>query len=112
TGAASGIGAAIAEAFAREGAQLALADVGDEGLDRTLRAVQAIGARAIAGRVDVTRSAGVEAFVRRTVDELGALDFGINCAGVGPRVAPLADCTEDEFDRVMAVNTRGVWLCM
>jgi NAD(P)-dependent dehydrogenase (short-subunit alcohol dehydrogenase family) len=112
TGAASGIGRAVALAFARAGAHLALADVAAGMLQETARAAEALGAAVITGGIDVTQSEDVEAFVARTVRELGGLHCAVNNAGVKSSVALLADYSEAEFDRVMAVNTRGVWLCM
>jgi NAD(P)-dependent dehydrogenase (short-subunit alcohol dehydrogenase family) len=112
TGAGSGIGAAVALAFARASAQLALADINETGIERTAAAARAFGAKVITSRVDVTQADEVSRFVTRTLDEYGKLDFAANCAGIRSSVKPFAEHTQDEFERVMAINTLGVWICM
>lgn len=108
TGAGSGIGRATAIAFALEGARVAVVDLG-EGADRT---AAEIGADAIAIRADVSDAAAVAAMVSRTVSELGGLDCAYNNAGIFNETTSLADCDDDVFDRIVAVNLRGVFLCM
>ena len=110
TGAAGGIGRATAVRLAAEGARLALVDVSRKGLDESAAAVAAAGGEAIAVEADVTRRADVEAYVARTLDRFGAIDGFFNNAGILGAVAPLTAYPEDVFDRVMAVNVRGVWL--
>ncbi len=112
TGAGSGIGAAVARAFAREGACLALADLNEDGLAATARDVEKLGGQAILCPGDVTIAADVSALVARVVREFGGLDHAVNAAGVSHAPKLLADFTEAEFDRVLAINTRAVWLCM
>lgn len=109
TGAASGFGRAIAERFAAEGARLVIADVDEAGGKEVAAAIQAEGARARFVRTDVSRAADVEAMVQSAV-ALGGLDVLVNNAGFSHPAMPLEDLPEEDFDRVFAVNTRGVYL--
>jgi NAD(P)-dependent dehydrogenase (short-subunit alcohol dehydrogenase family) len=112
TGAASGIGRAAALAFARAGASVVVADVADERNQETARMIEASGGRALAVRCDVTRSEDVKAAVDTAVDAFGRLDVAFNNAGVENEVKEAADVTEEEWDRSIAINLRGVFLCM
>jgi NAD(P)-dependent dehydrogenase (short-subunit alcohol dehydrogenase family) len=113
TGAGSGIGRAAAVAFAREGANVVVADVGEEGNHETARLVEAAGGRALAVRCDVTRADDVKAALKRTVEAFGRLDLAFNNAGVEPKkLVPLAEVDEEEWERIMSVDLRGVFLCM
>jgi NAD(P)-dependent dehydrogenase (short-subunit alcohol dehydrogenase family) len=108
TGAARGIGRATALAFAAEGASVLLADRRDEVHD----AAREVGARALATTLDVTDSAAVRALVELAQRELGGLDVLFNNAGITGRPCPLAEMDGEAFDRVLAVNVRGVFLGM
>src|SRR3954463_100918 len=112
TGAANGIGRAAALAFAREGASVVTADISEQGNKETARMVEELGGRALAVRCDVTRSEDVKAALDKTVEAFGRLDFAFNNAGCEQPVTAAADLTEAEWDRVVAVNLRGVFLCM
>jgi NAD(P)-dependent dehydrogenase (short-subunit alcohol dehydrogenase family) len=112
TGAASGIGRAAALALAREGAVLSLSDVDDAGGKATLEAVEAAGSEALFLRTDVTNPSEVAAMVAKTVDRFGRLDAAYNNAGIENDPKPLADLSLATFERVLAVNVRGVFLCM
>jgi NAD(P)-dependent dehydrogenase (short-subunit alcohol dehydrogenase family) len=112
TGAASGIGRAAALAFAREGAGVVVADVADEGNRDTARGIEEIGGRALAVRCDVTRAEGVKAALDEAVEVFGRLDVAFNNAGVAHATTPTTEITDEEFDRVVAINLRGVFLCM
>ena len=112
TGAGAGIGRATALAFAREGAHLVVADVDENANAETARLIEAAGARAVAVRCDVTRPQDVQAALQAAVDTFGGLDIAFNNAGIEQPTTPAADITEDEWDRVIAVNLRGVYLCM
>src|ERR671916_3184778 len=113
TGAGSGIGRATALAFAREGASVTVADISEQGGRETARLIEAQGGRALAVRCDVTRAADVKAALDKTVETFGRLDFAFNNAGIEPRKpAPTADYDEDEWDRILDINLRGVFLCM
>ncbi len=108
TGAASGIGRATANAFAAEGATLVLVDRDADGL----RAAQAEIAGATALAVDVSDSASVDAAHDAVVDQHGRIDVAFNNAGVIEPVGWLHETPEGSWDRVIAVNLKGVWLCM
>src|SRR6266849_9963878 len=112
TGGGSGIGRATAMAFAREGAKVAVADYVPEGGERTAKEITAAGGEAIFIHADVSVSRQVEAMVSKIVQTWGRLDCAHNNAGIEGRMANTAECTEENFDRVIAVNLKGVWLCM
>jgi NAD(P)-dependent dehydrogenase (short-subunit alcohol dehydrogenase family) len=112
TGAASGIGRATALALAREGARLSLSDVDESGGRKTLEAVQGAGAEAFFLRTDVTDEAQVGSMVTKTVERFGRLDAAFNNAGIENDPKPTTDMTLAVFERVLAVNLRGVFLCM
>jgi NAD(P)-dependent dehydrogenase (short-subunit alcohol dehydrogenase family) len=113
TGAASGIGRATAVAFAEAGAQaVAVADVNAEGLEETAAMVRALGAEALAIRTDVSRAEDVERMVVDTVAAFGRLDCAFNNAGIEGVVSPTAEITRMDWDRTLAINLTGIWLCM
>ena len=112
TGAADGIGRASALAFAREGARVVVADVAEAGGKETVRLIADQGGEAIFVPCDVTRSADVRALVDRAVETYGRLDAAHNNAGITTPQVAAADITEEDFDRTLAVNLKGVWLCM
>src|SRR3954447_22148037 len=113
TGAASGIGRAAALAFARAGAAVVAADVSEQGNQETARLIEAQGGRALAVRCDVTRAEEVKAALAKTVETFGRLDFAFNNAGIEPRKpAPTAEYDDDEWNRILDINLRGVFLCM
>ena len=111
TGGAGGIGSATAAAFAAAGANVVVADVAASGAE-VARTIVAAGGRAEFVRCDVTSTAEVAALVERTVGTFGALDFAFNNAGIEEEHARLADSDEALFDRMMAINVKGVWACM
>jgi NAD(P)-dependent dehydrogenase (short-subunit alcohol dehydrogenase family) len=112
TGAGSGMGLATAEAFAEAGAAVVLADLNEEAVEAAAQKLVATGHKAIAINCDVSDDAQVAAMVDRTVAEFGRLDAAFNNAGVMARIAPTADSTRGDWDRVIGVNLRGVWSCM
>ncbi len=112
TGAGSGIGRAVALAFAREGAQVAVVDVDEAGARETARRIGEAGGQALALAVDVSVPEAVQRMVEATVERFGRLDCACNNAGIEGARAATADYTEADWDRVMDVNLRGVWLCM
>jgi len=112
TGAATGIGRAVAIAFAQRGARVAIGDVNEEAAGETVRLVQAAGAEALFRRTNVADEADVEALVAETVGRFGRLDCAFNNAGIAHAPQPIAELDADAFDRVIAVDLRGVFLCM
>jgi NAD(P)-dependent dehydrogenase (short-subunit alcohol dehydrogenase family) len=112
TGAGSGIGRAAALAFAREGASVAVADISEEGSHETTRLIEEQGGRVIAAKCDVTRSEDVRAALDKTIESFGRLDVAFNNAGVEQKNLAIADIDEDEWERLVGVNLRGVFLCM
>jgi NAD(P)-dependent dehydrogenase (short-subunit alcohol dehydrogenase family) len=108
TGAGSGMGAAMAEVFVREGAKVIVADV--SGNEEKVAAN--IGADCVPVHADVSSGADVRAMLSRAVTEFGRLDVLCNNAGIDGHVAPTGEYAEDEFDRVWSVNGRGVFLGM
>lgn len=112
TGAGGGIGRASAERLASEGAALLLADVAEDALAESAEAARQAGARVVAAAADVTRLEDFEALVARAERELGGLDLLVNNAGIEGVVAPIESYPLDVFDRVLAVNVRGVFLGM
>lgn len=113
TGAASGIGRAAALAFAREGARVVVADVAEEANAETARMIEERGGRALAVRCDVRRAEDVKSALDALVAAFGRLDFAFNNAGVEPKkITPAAEVEEDEWDRILNINLRGVYLCM
>src|SRR5213596_3563703 len=112
TGAASGIGRASALAFAREGAKTVVADVLVEGGEETVRIIKEAGGDALFVRTDVSKAAEVETLIQKIVEIYGRLDYAHNNAGIAGADAPTADCTEENWDHTIAINLKGVWLCM
>jgi NAD(P)-dependent dehydrogenase (short-subunit alcohol dehydrogenase family) len=112
TGAASGIGAATARALAREGAAVLLADTQVELGEQVTGELLAKGARAKFAKCDMRDERDIIAAVSLAVREFGALHIAFNNAGVEGAQAPTAECTTDNWDEVINVNLRGVWLCM
>ncbi len=117
TGAARGIGRQSALLFAREGAQLVVADLSVDGVAETARLITAAGGDAIAVGSDVSKSADVAAMMTATLDAYGRLDCAFNNAGVNGSLAGVrgkltAEWPEEAFDRLIAVNLKGTWLCM
>ena len=113
TGGASGIGRATALTFAREGAKVVIADMNEDGGQQTVHLITEKGGEAIFVRTDVSKAVEVQALISQAVATYGQLDCAHNNAGIGSRPrAPLHECTEETWDRVLAINLTGVWLCM
>ncbi len=112
TGAASGIGRATATAFGREGAKVVVSDIDAKGGNETVAQIRAAGGEALFVPCDVTKAAEVEALVKKTVEAYGRLDFAHNNAGIVAGMGPTADCAEEDWDRTIRVNLKGIWLCM
>lgn len=110
TGAARGIGKGIALAFAREGANLIVADIDDGDAKKSAEELDKLGATSISIRTDVSSSRDVKQLVDKTVQQFGRIDVLVNNAGIGKPVT-IDKLTEDEWDRTLAVNLKGVFLC-
>jgi NAD(P)-dependent dehydrogenase (short-subunit alcohol dehydrogenase family) len=112
TGAGSGMGLVTAQAFAEAGAAVALADVDEKAVRNAAEALAAAGHKAIGIRCNVADDAEVAKMVETTVFAFGRLDAAYNNAGVQSPAVEIADASLEEFDRVNAINLRGVWSCM
>jgi NAD(P)-dependent dehydrogenase (short-subunit alcohol dehydrogenase family) len=112
TGAAAGIGRATAQAFAEQGLKVVLADIDEAGIRDGAESIRAAGGEAIAVRCDVTRDAEVKALIEQVLAQFGRLDYAFNNAGIEIEQGRLAEGSEAEFDAIMGVNVKGVWLCM
>jgi len=107
TGAASGFGEAMARRFVAEGARVLVADINDE---LGAKVVGALGDGAAYQHADVSQKADVDAMVAAAVDRFGRLDILVNNAGYTHRNRPMTEVSEDEFDRIFAVNVKGIFL--
>jgi NAD(P)-dependent dehydrogenase (short-subunit alcohol dehydrogenase family) len=112
TGAASGIGRQSALAFAREGASVAVVDVTEGAGAETVSMIQKAGGTAKFFRCDVSKAADVERLVADVVAAFGRIDCAHNNAGIEGKQALTADASEEVWDRTIAINLKGVWLCM
>jgi NAD(P)-dependent dehydrogenase (short-subunit alcohol dehydrogenase family) len=112
TGAASGMGLATAKAFSEAGAAVAMADNREDLVRAEADKLTAAGHKIITVHCDVSDDAQVEQMVARTAATLGRLDAAFNNAGVMAHIAPTADSSREEWDRVIGINLRGVWSCM
>jgi NAD(P)-dependent dehydrogenase (short-subunit alcohol dehydrogenase family) len=112
TGAGSGMGLATAQAFAEAGAAVVLADINEQAIRSAAEELVGGGHRALAVRCNVADEAEVAAMVAQTVSTFGRLDAAFNNAGVMPPAVETADASGEDFDRVTAINLRGVWNCM
>jgi NAD(P)-dependent dehydrogenase (short-subunit alcohol dehydrogenase family) len=112
TGAGSGIGKASALAFAREGAKVVVVDTIAEYGEDTVKSIKRAGGEACFIRTDVSKAGEVESMVKKTIETYGRLDCAYNNAGVviTPRLIP--ETREEDWDHVINVNLKGVWLCM
>jgi 3-oxoacyl-[acyl-carrier protein] reductase len=111
TGAGSGIGQATAALFAQEGAKVAVVDLREDAAKATVEQIERAGGQALGIRADVSKGADVEAAVNQTVARWGRLDIVYANAGVPQRPTSVEEVDEATFDRIMAVNVKGVFLC-
>jgi NAD(P)-dependent dehydrogenase (short-subunit alcohol dehydrogenase family) len=114
TGGSSGIGRASAIAFARNGARVIVADINVEGGQETEQIIKQAGGSAMFIRTDVTRASEVAEVINRAIEKYGRLDYAHNNAGIllhGVN-AQTTECTEEDWDRVISINLKGVWLCL
>ena len=111
TGGAMGIGRTTALVFAREGARVVVVDIVTEGGEETVQLIKEAGGDALFVKCDVTNAKDVEAMVIKAVDTYGRLDCAFNNAGIAIP-GTTVECSEEDWDRVLSVNLKGVWLCM
>lgn len=114
TGGGSGIGRAASLAYAKDGAKVVVADVNVEGGEETVQLIKETGGEAILVHADVSKPEDTQAMVAQAVETFGSLDCAFNNAGIGGGKERhlTADYLEDDWDRVMSINLKGVWLCM
>ena len=112
TGGGSGIGRATSLALVREGAKVMIADYNAKGGEETVKMIKEKGGVASFMHADVSVTKQVEAMIQKTVETYGRIDGAHNNAGIEGRTADTADCTEEVFDRTIAINLKAVWLCM
>ncbi len=112
TGAGSGIGRVTAHAFAKEGATVVVSDINPKGGEETVAQIEAAGGQASFVKADVSKYDEVEALMKSTVEKYGQLDIAINNAGIGGLPSKTADTTLENWDKVMAINSTGVFYCM
>lgn len=112
TGGGSGIGRATALAFAREGAKVIVSGRSVASGEETVRMIKAASGDVLWVKADVSQATEVEALIKKAVEVYGRLDCAFNNAGIEGVLAPTAECTEENWDRTIAVNLKGVWLCM
>ena len=112
TGGSFGIGRATAAAFAARGAKVVVADFIEDKMHETLNMIKAAGSEGIFVKCDVSKNSDVKAMIDTTIKTFGTLDFAFNNAGIEGAIANTQDCTEENWDRTIGVNLKGVWLCM
>lgn len=112
TGGSFGIGRATALAFARDGARVVVADIDAAGGEETVASIVALKGEAIFVHTDVSKNEQVAALVDTTLKAYGRLDCAFNNAGIEGVMASTHETTEDNWDRVLAVNLKSVWLCL
>ena len=113
TGGGSGIGRATAIVFGREGAKVAIADYNRDGGEQTVRMIKDAGGQALFIEANVAIAKQAEAMIAKTIETYGRLDCAFNNAGIEGQVGPnIADCSEENWGRIIAVNLTGVFLCM
>jgi len=112
TGGGSGIGRAAAIKFSKNLAKVVVCDLDVEKGEQTVELIHNVSGEGIFIKADVSNALEVKAMIQKTVDYYGRLDIGFNNAGISEKKAPLAECTEEDWDRVIKINLKGVWLCM
>lgn len=110
TGGSFGIGKATAKAFAKRGAKVVIADWVED--YSTLKEIQNDGESALFVKCDISKPSDVTALITKTMETFGRLDFAVNNAGIEGATAPTHECTEENWDKTININLKGVWLCM
>jgi NAD(P)-dependent dehydrogenase (short-subunit alcohol dehydrogenase family) len=112
TGGTSGIGRDTAILFAKAGAQVVVAGRREAEGNETVGLVGAVGGEALFVKTDVSKAAEVENLVKKTVEKFGRLDVAFNNAGIEGKWVPIISQTEEDWDRTIDINLKGVWLCL
>jgi NAD(P)-dependent dehydrogenase (short-subunit alcohol dehydrogenase family) len=112
TGATSGIGRSTALAFGREGASVVVADIAAEGNQETARMIEQAGGRSLAVSCDVSRGDEIKAALQAAVERFGRLDIAFNNAGIEQAIQPAVEISDEEWDRLVAINLRGAFVSM
>ncbi len=112
TGASRGIGATTARLFAQEGAKVVLASRSEEELTRIAEEIKASGGEALAVKADMANAGSVQTLIQQAVETYGRLDLAVNNAGIAGGNKPLVEVSEETFDQVLAINLKGVFLCL
>lgn len=112
TGGGSGIGRSACQLFAREGAKVVVADVQVQNGKETVHLIKQAGGQAMFVECDVSKATEVEVMIDKCVKTYHRLDCAFNNAGILGQMGITAECTEENYDRVMCVNLKGIWLCM
>jgi len=112
TGGTSGIGRETAVLFAKAGAKVVVAGRRDKEGQETIEVVRAAGGDGLFVKTDVSKGSEVEALVQKTAEKFGRLDVAFNNAGIEGVWSPIARQSEQDFDRTIAINLKGVWLCL
>lgn len=112
TGAASGIGRATATALARAGARVFVADINAEGVQQAVDELSGEGLDASGVGLDISNESSVGEAVDRALNLFGTLQIAVNCAGISAGGEPLAEVAQDQFDRSIDINVRGLWYCL
>ncbi len=112
TGAGSGIGRASAIAFAKTGSKVIVVDLDPLGGNKTVQEIAAIGGEAIFMKADVSSVSQVEKLIQKVIRRYGRLDYAHNNAGIEGEISKTADCSEENWDKVIRTNLKSVWICM
>lgn len=112
TGGSFGIGRAAAIAFAKRGANVVVADWIEDRENETIRMVKKEAVEALFIQCDVSKNTDVENMLGKTIEQFGRLDFAFNNAGIEGIQANTVDCTEENWDKTISINQKGIWLCM
>lgn len=112
TGGSYGIGRATAVAFAKRGAKVVIADWIEDKEESTLKMVRESGAEAVFIKCDVSKDTDVKSLIEQTVAKYGRLDYAFNNAGIEGQSAPVHECSEENWNRTIDINLKGIWLCM
>ena len=112
TGGSFGIGKATAIAFAKRGAKVVIADWMEDKEQEVMKEISALGAEVLFVKCDVSKNNEVKEMIEKTIETFGRLDYAFNNAGIEGATAPTHECTEENWEKTIGVNLKGVWLCM